>query len=48
MTLLKRNIQKTYNAVFKADKLVDPVCGLKQCYGDRPLVCYGGKNGIYD
>ena len=31
MTLLKRNIQKTYNTVFKADKQDKPVCGLKQC-----------------
>ena len=28
----------TANTVFKADKPVKPVCGLKQCYVDAPLV----------
>ena len=25
----------SYNNVFKSDKPVKPVCGLKQCYDDR-------------
>ena len=32
-SFIKYDIKK-HNTVFKADKPVEPVCGLKQCYGD--------------
>lgn len=39
------DLDDSYNTVFKADKPVEPVCGLKQCYVDTVSGTSKNKSG---